>query len=195
MRSEEQLTALKLFGLLFLLSPHPPQTRIPSSFPLAFFLQICLCFELFLVVLFSHSVMPDYLRPHGLLHPRLPCPSATPGVCSNSCLSSWWCHVTISSSVISSFFCLQSFLASGSLPMSWLFTSCDQNIGASYAASILPMNIQDWFPLGLTDLICLYSKGISRVFFNTTVQRHQFFGTQPSLWSNYHILTRLLEKP
>ena len=114
---------------------------------------------------------------------------------SNSCPSSRWCHPAISSSVIPFSSCLQSFPASGSFPMSQLFTSGGQSIGASASASVLPMNIHDWFPLGLTDLISLQSKGFSRVFCNTTVQKHQFFGTQLSLWSNSHICTRLLEKP
>ena len=145
-------------------------------------------------VQFSRSIMSDSLLPHGLQHTRLPCPSPTPGTCSNSCPSSRWCHPTILSSVVP-FSCLQSFQASGSFPMSQFFTSGDQSIGASASASVLPMNIQGWFPLGLTDRISLQSKGLSRVFFNTTVQKHQFFGTQLSLWSNSHIHTWLLEKP
>ena len=124
-------------------------------------------------VQFSSSVMPDSLRSHGLQHARLPCPSPTPRACSNSCPSSWWCHPTISSSVIPFSSCLQSFPASGSFPMSQFFTSGDQRIGAS--ASVLPMNIQDWFPLRWTGLISLQSKGVSRVFSNTTIQKHQFF--------------------
>ena len=108
------------------------------------------------------------LRPHRLQHTRLPCPSPIPGACSNSCPSSWWCHPTISSSVIPFSSCLQSFLTSGSFPMSQLFTSGGQSIGASASGSVLPMNIQDWFPLGLTSLISLQSKGLSRVFSNTT---------------------------
>ena len=116
--------------------------------------------------------------PHGLQHARLPCPP-TPGACSNSCPSSWWCHPTISSSVIPFSSCLQSFPASGSFSVSQFFLSGGQIIGAS--ASVLWMNIQDWFPLGLTGLISLQSKGLSRVFSNTTVQKHKFFGTQLSL--------------
>ena len=116
----------------------------------------------------------------GLQHARLPCPSPTPGACSNSCPSSWSCHPTISSSVVPFFFCLQSLLASGYFPMSDTFTSGGQSIGASASASVLPMNIQDWFSLGLTGLISLQSKGLSRVFSNTTVQKHQFFGAQLS---------------
>ena len=131
---------------------------------------------------------------HGLQHAGLPCPSPIPGAYSNSCLSGRWCHPTISSSVIPFSSCLQSFPASGSL-MSQFFKSGGQSIGASASASVLPMNIQDWFPLGLTGLISLQSKGLSRIFSNTTVQKHQFFGTQLSLWSNFHIHTWLLEKP
>ena len=112
--------------------------------------------------------------------PGFPCPSPSPGACSNSCLLSYWCHSTISSSVIP-FSCLQSFPASGSFLVSWLFASVGQSIGASASASVLPMNIQDWFSLGLTGLIYLQSKGLSRVFSNTTIQKHQFFGAQPSI--------------
>ena len=127
--------------------------------------------------------MSNCFRPHALQHARLPCPSPSLGVCSNSCPLSQWCHPTISSSVISFSSCLQSLPASGSFLMNWLFTSGGQIIGTSVSASALPMNIQDWFPLGLTSLISLLSKGLSRVFSNTTVQKHQFFGAQPSLWS------------
>ena len=189
--------------------------------------------------------MSNSLRPHGLQQARPPCPSPIPGVYSNSCPLSQWCHPTISSSVIP-FFYLQSFPASGSFPMSWLFASGSQSIRASASvlpmniqgwfllglthfisllskglsrvfssttvkkhqfftsggqstrasalASVIPMSIQDWFPLGLTGWISLQSKGLSRVFSNTTVQKHQFFGIQPSLWSNSHIHTWLLEK-
>ena len=150
-----------------------------------------------LSVQFSHSVMSDSLWSHGLQHARLPCPSPTPGAYSNSCPSSWWCHPTISSSVIPFSSCLQSFPASGSFPMTLyqFFVSGGQNIGASASTSVLPMNIQDWLPLGLTGCISLESKGLSRVFSNTTDQRHQFFGTQLSLESNSHIHIWLLEKP
>ena len=137
--------------------------------------------------------MSDSLQPHGLQHIRCPCPSLSPGVCSNSCPLSCWCYLTISSSV-SLFFCLQSFTASGSLPMSWLFTSGSQSIGTSASAWLLLVNNQGWFPLGLTGLISLQSKGLSRVFSNTTIRKHQFFGTQPSLWSNSYTHTSLLEK-
>ena len=130
------------------------------------------------------------LPPHRPQHTRLPWPLLSPGACSNSCLLSQWCHPNISSSVIP-FSCFKSFLASGAFPMSWLFlfASGGQSIGASASASVLPMNIQDWFLSGLTDLIFLQSKGLSRVFSNTTVQKHQFFGAQLSLWSNSHIHT------
>ena len=124
---------------------------------------------------FSRSIMSNSLQLHGLQHARLPCPSPTPGAFSNSCPLGQWCHPTISSSVIPFSSCLQSFPSSGSLPMSQFFTSGSQSIGVSASASVLPMNIQDWFPLGLIGLISLQSKGLSRVFSNTTVQKHQFF--------------------
>ena len=129
----------------------------------------------------SHSVMSDSLLPHVLQHARPPCPSRTPGAYSNSYPSSWWCHPTISSAVVPFSSCLQSFPASGSFPMNWFFPSGGQSIGPSASASVLPMNIQDWFPLGWTGWISLQSKGLSRVFSNTTVQKHQFFSTQLSL--------------
>ena len=125
----------------------------------------------------------------------LPCSSPIPRACSNSCTLSRWCHLTISSSVVPFSSCLQSFLASGSFPMSQFFTSDGQSIRVSASASVLPMNIQDWFPLGLTGWLSLQSKGLLRVFSNTTVWKHQFFSTQLSLWSNSHIHTWLLEKP
>ena len=113
------------------------------------------------ILLLSCYIVSDSLRPHGLQHGRLPCSSVSPGVCSKSCPSSWWCHPTISSSVVPFSFCLQSFPASESFLMSWLFASDDQSIGASASASVLPMNIQGWFPLGWTGLISLLSKGLS----------------------------------
>ena len=131
----------------------------------------------------------------GLQHARFPCPSPTPGSCPNSCPSSQWFHPTISSSVVPFSSCFQSFPASGSFPKSWLFASSGQSIGVSASASVLPMNIQDGFPLGLTGWISLQSKGLSRVFSNTTVQKHQFFGAQLSSQSNSHIHTWPLEKP
>ena len=145
-------------------------------------------------VQFSCSAMSNSLQPHGPQNARLPCSSTTPGACSNSCSWSRWCHPTISSSVIPFSSCLQSFPASESFPASQLFVSGGQSIAVSASASVLPVNSQDWFPLGLTGLIFLYSKGLSRVFSNTTVQKHQFYSTQLSLWSNSHIHTRLLEK-
>ena len=146
-------------------------------------------------VQFSRSVMSDSLQSHGLQHTRLPWPSPTPRACSNSCPSSRWCHPTISSSVVPFFSCLQSFPASRSFPVSQFFASGGQSIGVSASVSVLPINIQDWFPLELTGLIFLQSKGISRVFFNTTLQKHQFFDSQLSLWSSSYIHTWLLEKP
>ena len=133
------------------------------------------------IIQFSHSVMSDSLWPHEVQHTRLPYPSRTPGAFSNLCPSSWWCHPTISSSVIPFCSCLQSFPASGSFPKSQFFTSGGQSIGVSASVSVLPMNIQGWFPLGLTGWISLQSKGFSRVFSNTTVQKHHFFSTQFSL--------------
>ena len=144
---------------------------------------------------FICSVVSDSLRPHGLQHSRPPCPSPTPGVYSNSRPLSWWCHPTISSSVIPFSSCLQSFPASESFQMSQLFTSGGQSIGVTASASVLLMNIQDWFPLGWTGWISLQSKGPSRVFSNTSVQKHQLFSGQLSLWSNSHIHTWLLVKP
>ena len=132
-------------------------------------------------VQFSHSVMSDSLPPHEPQHTRPPCPSPTPGVHPNSCPWSQWCHPTISSAVILSSSCPQSFPASGSFQMSQPFTSGGQSIGISASISVLPMNTQDWSPLGWTGWIALQSKGLSRVFSNTTVQKHQFFRAQLSL--------------
>ena len=146
-------------------------------------------------VQFSRSVVSDFLWHHGLQHARPPCRSPTPGVYSNSYPSSQWCHPTISSSVVLFSSCLQSFPASGSFPISQFFTSGGRSIGVSVSASVLPMNIQDWFPLGWTGWTSLQSKRLSRVFSNTTVQKHQFFGAQLSSQSNSHIHTWLLEKP
>ena len=166
----------------------------------------CLCFpqefydfrsyiQVFQSVQFSCSVMSESSQSHGLQHTRLPCPAATPGACSNSYPLSLWCHPTVLSSVAPFSSCLQSFPASGSFPVSQLFTSGGQRTGATASASVLPVNIQDWSPLGWTGWISLQSKGLSRVFSNTTVQKHQFFNTQLSLWPNSHIHTWLLEKP
>ena len=137
------------------------------------------------------------LWPHGLQHARLPCSSPTPGACSHSCPWSWWCHPTISSSVIPFSSCLQSFPAWGCFPMTQLFASDGQNTGALASASVLPKNIQDWFPLGWTGWMSFQSKGLSKVFSDTTVQKHQFFCAQLSLQSNIHIHIHiwLLEKP
>ena len=146
-------------------------------------------------VQFSRSVVSNSLQPHRLQHARPLCPLRTPGVYSNSRPSSQWCHPTISSSVVSFSSCLQFFPASGSLQMSQLFTSGGQNIGVPASKSVLPMNTQDWSPLGWTGWISLQSKGPSRVFSNTTVQKHQFFGAQPSSQSNSHIHTWPQEKP
>ena len=132
-------------------------------------------------VQFSHSVVSDSLQPHGLQHTRSPCPSPTHWVYPNSCPLSWWCLETTTSSVIPFSSCLQSFPASGSFPLSQFFPSGGQSVGASTLVSVLPMNIQDWFPLVLTSLTSLQSKGLSRVFSSTTVQKHQFFSAQLSL--------------
>ena len=150
---------------------------------------------LILLLLFSYSVVSDSLRPRRLQHTSFPCPSPSPGVCSDSCPLSQWCHPTISSSVVPFSSCFESFPASGSFPVSQLFTSGGQSIEASASASVLPMNIQDWFPLGLTGLIYLLSKGLSRVFSSITIRKHQFFSTQLFLLSSSHIHSRPLEKP
>ena len=141
-------------------------------------------------LLFSHSVMSDSWWPHGLQHDRLSCDPLSPGVCANSYPLGRWCHPMISCSVIPFSSCLQFWPASGSFLMSWLIASG----GASDSASVLPMNVQDWYPLGWTGLVSLLIKGLSRVFSNTTVQKHEFFTVQSSLWSNSHIHTWLLEK-
>ena len=146
-------------------------------------------------VQFSRSVVSDSLWSHESQHARPPCPSPTPGIHPNSCASSRWCHPAISSSVIPFSSCPQSLPASGSFPMSQLFTWGGQSIGVSASASVLPMNTQDWSPLGWTGWISLQSKGLSRVFSSTTVQKHQFFSAQLSVESNSHIHTWPLEKP
>ena len=130
-------------------------------------------------------------------HTRLPSPPLSPWVCSSSCPLSLWCYLTISFSATLFSFCLQSFPTWGSFPMSWLFSSGGQSIGASVSASasVLPMNSQDWFPLGLIGFISLLSEGRSRVFSSTTIEKHQFFRAQLSLWSNCHIHIWLLGKP
>ena len=136
--------------------------------------------------------MSKSLQSHGLQQARLPCPSLSHSACSDSCPLSWWCHPTIPSPATPFSSCPQSFPVSGSFPMSQLFTSCDQSIGAS--ALVLWMIIKGWFPLELTGLISLLSKGLSRLFSSTIVWKHQFFSAQPSLWSNSHIHTWLLDK-
>ena len=144
---------------------------------------------IFSSVQFSHSVVSDSLRPHGLQPARHPCPLATPRAYSNSSPSCQWCHPTISSSVVPFSSRLQSLPASGSFPMSWFFTSGGQRIGVSASLSVLPMNTQDWSPLGLTGLISLQSKELSRVLFSPSVRKHQFFVSQPSEKSNSYIRT------
>ena len=151
-------------------------------------------FSLFSSVQFSHSVVSDSLRPHEPQHARPPCPSPAPGIHPNPRPLSRWCHPTISSSVVPFSSCPQSF-PSGSFQMSQFFTSGGQSIGVSASTLVLPMNTQDWSPLGWTGWISSQSKGLSRVFSNTTVQKHQFFSAQLSSQSNSHIHTWLLEKP
>ena len=145
--------------------------------------------SIIVMLLFSCSVLSDSLRSHGLQHAMLPCPSPSPGACSDSCPLSWRCHPTILSSVVPLSSCLQSFPESGSFPRSLFLASGGQSVGASAGASVFPMDIQGWSPLGWTGLISLQSKGLSRVFSNTTVQKHQFFSAQLSLWSSSHIHT------
>ena len=164
--------------------------RIQLEFELKFMWQ-----QLFSSVQFSRSVVSDSLRPHESQHARPPCPSPTPGVHSDSRLSSQWCHSAISSSVVPFSSCPQSLPASKSFPMSQLFAWGGQSTGVSALASVLPMNTQDWSLSEWTGLISLQFKGLSRVFSNTTVQKHQFFGSQPSSQSNSHIHTWPLEKP
>ena len=155
-----------------------------------------LIITMMIIVQFSCSVVSNSLWPHEPQHARPPCPSPAPGVYPNSCPSSRWCHPTISSSVVPFSSCPQSFSASGSFPMSQLFTSGGRSTGVSASTSVLPMNTQDWSPLGWTGWIFLQSKGLSRVFSNTTVQKHQFFGAQlygPTLtsihdyWKNHSL--------
>ena len=146
----------------------------------------------FVVQSLSHVWL--FVTPWTVTHPRLLCPPLSPRVRSNSYSSTWWCYLTISSFAAPFSFCPQSFPASGSFPVSQLFAPDDQSIGASASASALTMNIQYWFPLGLIGLIFLLFTGLSRVFFNTTIQKHQFFDAQPSLWFNSHIHTWLTGK-
>ena len=151
--------------------------------------------KFFSSVQFSRSVVSDTLWRHGLQHATPPCPSQTPGVYPNSCPLSRWCHPAISSSVVPFSSCPHSLPASGSLQMSQVFTSGGQSIGVSASTPVFPMNTQDWSPLGWTGWISLQSMGLSRVFSNTPVRRHQFFNAQHSLWVNSQIHTWLLEKP
>ena len=148
---------------------------------------------IFVLLLVNHLVMSNSLWPDGLQHTWLPCASPSPRVCPNSCLLPWVGSLSISVTPFSS--CPQTFPESGSFPMSRLFELGCETIGTSTSETVLPMNIQDWFPLGLMGLISLLSKGLSRVSSSTTVWKHQFFGAQPSLWFNSHIHTWLLEKP
>ena len=172
----------------FLLSAHIRWLIIsPSEHPLVS--------AQFSSVHFGRSILSNSLRPHRLQQARPPCPSPTPRVHSNPCPLSQWCHPTISSSVVPFSSCLQSFPASESFPVSQLFAWGGQSIGVSASASVLPMNTQDWSPLGWTSWISLQSKGLLRVFSNTTVQKHQFFSAQLSSQSNSHIHTWLQEKP
>ena len=138
--------------------------------------KICASFLELLFCCCSVTKLCPTLQPHGLQHARLPCPSLSPGVCSDSCPLSRWCDPTISSSVTPFSSCPQSFPASGSFPVSRHFLSGGQNIGASVLTSVLPMNIQGWFPLGLIGLISLLSQGLSSIFSSTTIQKHRFFG-------------------
>ena len=144
---------------------------------------------------FNHSVMSNSLQPHKLQHARPPCPSPAPRVYTNQCPLSWWCHPTISSSAVPFSSCPQSLPASESFPMSQLFAWCGTSIGVSALSLFLPKNTKDWSPLEWIGWISLQSKGLSRVFSNTTIQKHQFFDAQPSLWSNFHICAWLLGKP
>ena len=139
--------------------------------------------------------MSKSLWPHWLQHARLPCPSPSPRACSSSCPLSRWCHPTTSSSVVPFSSCPQSVPASGSFQVSQFFASSGQSIGTLVSASDLPVNIQDWLPSGLTGLISLLFKGLSRIFSSTIVRKSQFLSTQPSSWSSFHIHTWLLEKP
>ena len=169
---------------------------------------IFICWEFYLIlpdrpnrsamilsVQFSCSVVSDSLRPHELQHARPPCSSPTARVYPNSCPSSWWCHPAISSSVVPFFSCPQALPDSGSFPMSQFFSWVGQSIGVSATASVLQLNTQDWSPIGCTGWISLQSKGLSRVFSNTPVQKHQFFGAQLSSQSHSHIHTWSPEKP
>ena len=179
---DDHLTATDFITVLsFLSSPTP----IPPPIARMLFLD----FLNFSLLLFSRSVMCDSLWLHGLQHPRLPCPSLSPRAFSNSCPLIWWCHPTISSSVVPFSSCLQSFPASGSFPMTRFFISGGQSIEAAASASVFPMNSQVWSPLEWTGLISLQSKGLSTVFSSTTVRRHQFFSSQFNTISSSYFST------
>ena len=167
---------------------------ISPSMAVRFCLMYWHGFMLGKLLLFSHPVMFNFLWPHGMQHTRPPCPSSSPKVCPSSCPLHQWCHpASLSSDTLFSFY-LQSFPASGCFLVSGLFALGGQIIGALASPSVLPMSTQGLFPLGLTGLILL-SKGLSRVFSSITIQKHQFFCVQPSLWSNSYIYTWLLERP
>ena len=170
-KSQDLLSApLKVLSIKELLLRYSSSLTFPPSQRSLLLIPFpCMLQSLYPMLLFSCSVMSDSLQHHGLQHARFPCPLLSPGVCSDTCPLNWWCHSTISSSVTSFSSCLQSFPASGFFPMSQLFTSGGQSIGASASASVLPTKIQGWFPLGLTCFISLLSKGLTRVFSSTTI--------------------------
>ena len=198
-----QSSHLILCRPLLLLPPIPPSIRVFSN-------ESALCIRWPKYWSFSFNISPSnesfqsvqslscvwlFAIPWTTQHARPACPSPTPRVYPNPCPLTRWCHLTISTSVVPFSSCLQSFPTSGSFQMSQLLASGGQSTGVSDPASVFPTNIQDWFPLGWTGWISLLSKGLSRVFSNTTVQKHQFFGAQLSLYFNSHIHTWLLEKP
>ena len=198
MRKDLALNVAQWFSILWwaqlwsdwCLNPASLRMSVLSNLPV----NICM-WDLTISVQFSCSVVSDSLQPHESQHARPPCPSPTAGVYPNSCPSSRWCHPAISSSVVPFSSCPQSLPASESFPMTQFFAWGGQSTGVSALASFLPMNTQGWSPSEWTGWISLQSKGLSRVFSNITVQKHQFFGTQPFLLSGSHIHTRLLEKP
>ena len=192
---DHQSMSIYFWSQKFKLCSHKPIYQILGNPQRYFFRWWKNVSDLLSSVQFSLSVMSDSLRPHEPQHTRLPCQSPTPRVHPNPCPLSRWCHPTISSSVVPFSSCSQSFPASGSFPMSQLFAWGGQSTGVSASTSVLPMNTQDWSPLGWTGRISLQSKGLSRVFSNTMVQKHQFFCTQLSSQSNTHIHTWPLEKP
>ena len=194
----DNLGRLSYFSLLFFETLHTDGYIFPFLLcvSLLFFSQLLKeALQIWLSVQFSRSVVSDSLRPHESQHARPPCPSPSPRVQSDSRPSSPWCHPAISSSVVPFSFCPQSLSASESFPMRQLFTWGGQSTGASALASFLPKKSQGWSPSQWTGWIALQSKGLSRVFSNTTVQTHQFFGAQPSSQPNSYIHTWPLEKP